>query len=509
MGWDSFGDMFDGGGMGGSSDRGYSSKDHSDYKDDYENAFGHSDPTARDHGSADGGNEGNEGNEGDGWSRFNGDYSSSNTTTSNSNSVSTSQGTVVVSSVGHTQVTTASGTKINFDIQLGTKQATIEKVVQTAVDFANAVGNGSLHAQRKVAELTVQVTDVPNSSFNGAYHSGHVTLDTKVGAFGKWSRTDDEIAGTLVHELSHAYNPTLHETNTPATQNSHHAFEFQQYVDHAGNVIGIDASASGTGHRVADSNRLHHDTNISNTVSDQSESNFSSIQVHHPTSDAPQPHIHYSVHYNEYGFHTDSDALEYIASYGDLMNAFGANGEAGVNHFLNHGIHEGREIVFDGLEYVASYGDLMNAFGADVVAGATHFINAGRHEGRTTTFDGLEYIASYDDLINAFGADASSGARHYIVAGRDEGRTTTFDGLEYIASYDDLIFAFGSDSDAGATHFIVQGNNEGRETTFDVEQYLANYADLNAAFGNDHDPATIHYIDQGFFEDRTDDFLFI
>lgn len=40
MGFDSFGDMFDGGGMGGSGS-GYSTKDHSEYNADYEAHHGH------------------------------------------------------------------------------------------------------------------------------------------------------------------------------------------------------------------------------------------------------------------------------------------------------------------------------------------------------------------------------------------------------------------------------------------------------------------------------------
>jgi hypothetical protein len=67
------------------------------------------------------------------------------------------------------------------------------------------------------------------------------------------------------------------------------------------------------------------------------------------------------------------------------------------------------------LDYVASYGDLINAFKsagskqAVLDAGATHFIDAGSHEGRTTTFNGLDYIASYGDLINALGANGDAG----------------------------------------------------------------------------------------------------
>jgi serralysin len=62
-----------------------------------------------------------------------------------------------------------------------------------------------------------------------------------------------------------------------------------------------------------------------------------------------------------------------------------------------------------GLDYIASYGDLVNAFKsagskkAVLDAGAAHFINAGSKEGRTTTFNRLDYIASYGDLINALG----------------------------------------------------------------------------------------------------------
>jgi hypothetical protein len=204
-------------------------------------------------------------------------------------------------------------------------------------------------------------------------------------------------------------------------------------------------------------------------------------------------------------------SLAYIASYPDLMQAFGANGAAGFNHYAFSGFTEGRSINFDGLEYIASYGDLMNAFGTNAEAGAGHFIQSGRFEGRHTSFDGLEYVASYGDLINAFGANADAGATHYIQAGRFEGRHVTFDGLEYIASYGDLINAFHNqvaataNHDIGSSHYIAAGYAEHRPADlFDAQQYLANYADLQQAFGSDTDAATLHYIIAGYFEGRTD-----
>ena len=194
--------------------------------------------------------------------------------------------------------------------------------------------------------------------------------------------------------------------------------------------------------------------------------------------------------------------------------AFGVNKAAGYQHFATQGLFEGRIISFDGLEYIASYGDLINAFGANTDTGASHYIQAGRFEGRTISFDALEYIASYEDLIKAFGANGDAGASHYIGPGHNEQRHVSFDGLQYIASYNDLIEAFHTqvaataDPDIGANHYIVAGHAEHRAADhFDAAQYLANYADLQAAFGTNTEAATLHYITNGYFEHRTDHHL--
>jgi hypothetical protein len=51
------------------------------------------------------------------------------------------------------------------------------------------------------------------------------------------------------------------------------------------------------------------------------------------------------------------DPLAYIASYDDLVRAFGADAQAGKQHYLTDGFAEGRAVAFDGLQYVASHGD--------------------------------------------------------------------------------------------------------------------------------------------------------
>ena len=212
------------------------------------------------------------------------------------------------------------------------------------------------------------------------------------------------------------------------------------------------------------------------------------------------------------GPHNFIDTLNFVASYGDLINAFGTNQQAAQNWYNTREPIEQRVETFDGLDYIASYGDLINAFKsagskqAVLDAGATHFIDDGFHEGRTTTFNGLDYIASYGDLINAFGANGDAGAYHYIEFGASEGRKTTFDGLDYIASYGDLIKAFGANEQAGAEHFIDNGFKEGRKTTFDGLDYIANYTDLMTAFGANNDAGATHYIDFGSSEHRSTSF---
>ncbi len=194
--------------------------------------------------------------------------------------------------------------------------------------------------------------------------------------------------------------------------------------------------------------------------------------------------------------------LEYIATYGDLINAFGTNANAGISHYITYGHNEHRTVMFNGLEYIASYGDLIKAFGANIDAGSTHFITYGYNEHRSVTFNALEYIASYGDLIKAFGANIDAGSTHFITYGHNEHRTVTFDALEYIASYGDLIKAFGANADAGSTHFINYGYNEHRTVTFDALEYIASYGDLINAFSDNADAGSAHYITYGINEHR-------
>ena len=161
------------------------------------------------------------------------------------------------------------------------------------------------------------------------------------------------------------------------------------------------------------------------------------------------------------------DSQQYMAANPDVYLAFGGNGQATTDHFLNGGFQEGRSTVFDVLRYEASNPDVALALGANTGAAMQHWLQAGIREGRSaTSFDPLRYLASNRDLAAAFGTDTNAASAHYVQAGIREGRTTTaFDPSAYLAANADLTAAFGAGNlQAAEQHFIQFGRLEGRPT---------------------------------------------
>jgi Ca2+-binding RTX toxin-like protein len=200
------------------------------------------------------------------------------------------------------------------------------------------------------------------------------------------------------------------------------------------------------------------------------------------------------------------DPWEYLASYGDLIGAIGANPQAGFDHYVDSGFGEGRSTnLFDAVEYIASNPDLIQAFGLNPLAGEQHYVSSGFNEHRATnSFDATEYIASYGDLIQAFGLNPLAGEQHYITSGFKEHRATNlFDPVEYIASNGDLIQALGLNSLAGEQQYIVNGFKEHRPTnSFDPFEYIASNPDLITVLGANAVAGETHYIVNGFGEHR-------
>lgn len=82
----------------------------------------------------------------------------------------------------------------------------------------------------------------------------------------------------------------------------------------------------------------------------------------------------------------ENSVLEYGASHADLILALGANEDLLLNHLLQHGAAEGRDISFSANAYLNAYDDLVSAFGTDLDAAARHYIEYGYFEGREAEF---------------------------------------------------------------------------------------------------------------------------
>ena len=192
-------------------------------------------------------------------------------------------------------------------------------------------------------------------------------------------------------------------------------------------------------------------------------------------------------HYTNYGISegrslTSFSASDYLAKYSDLSDAFGNDQTLALKHYIQSGYEEGRTDSsigsssgsttaspkalsdFEALNYIASYSDLISVFGTNTSAASSHYVNNGYAEGRTKdNFDEWGYLASNNDLMTAFGSNTTEAIKHYISYGKLEGRSTNiFNAESYLNNYADLKNAFGNDHTLATKHYVEHGFNEGR-----------------------------------------------
>lgn len=86
-------------------------------------------------------------------------------------------------------------------------------------------------------------------------------------------------------------------------------------------------------------------------------------------------------------------ALRYIASYTDLISAYGADYTKGQEHYSKYGAIQGRAITFNPVSYLNKYLDLRTLFGYNTYNATVHYITTGYYEGRT-----LDNASSFDPL---------------------------------------------------------------------------------------------------------------
>lgn len=182
-------------------------------------------------------------------------------------------------------------------------------------------------------------------------------------------------------------------------------------------------------------------------------------------------------HYLAYGWRegrplSGFDSLAYIAADPWRIDVIGTEVAGGLIDYVGKGgVNDAG--FFDGLVYIASHADLRAAFGLDAAAGVEHYLDSGYREGRQISFDPLHYLTSNRDLAQAFETDTAAAARHYITYGAAEGRATdSFDVYGYAGSNPDIVASLGYDKAAWNKHYLTEGARDGRPTAnFDPVGY--------------------------------------
>lgn len=172
----------------------------------------------------------------------------------------------------------------------------------------------------------------------------------------------------------------------------------------------------------------------------------------------------------------------YIEKYPDIKLAYGKDPEKALEHFVRHGMKEGRSgnADFNVHAYKSNYSDLRAAFGNDLEEYYIHYLTYGIKEGRdcalvaVTTYRGVDYSAVYNfeyyierypDLKAVFENDPVGALEHFLTYGIKEGRQASekFNLVAYKNNYNDLRHAFGDNNKAYVEHYIAYGATEGRD----------------------------------------------
>lgn len=189
----------------------------------------------------------------------------------------------------------------------------------------------------------------------------------------------------------------------------------------------------------------------------------------------------------------------YVSRYSDVRKACESDPYKVLQHFVRHGMDEGRVGKDKDTEYTDSKGTKYTV-----------------HE-----FNVYGYKSRYSDLRAAFGNDLKKYYLHFINSGREEKRTSAFSqeaitqyqGVEYkdvynfdyyTKKYSDLYAAFGNDPSGAIQHFVNFGIKEKRQACeeFNISAYKNNYVDLRNAFGDNDIAYVRHYIECGKKEGR-------
>ena len=205
---------------------------------------------------------------------------------------------------------------------------------------------------------------------------------------------------------------------------------------------------------------------------------------------------------------------QYLLNYPDLVTAGINTPEKALEHWNNHGIHEGRSCnsldLFDWKQYLLNYPDLVAA-GIDTYQKAvSHFVNQGIHEGRSCNileyFDWKQYLSNYKDLIKA-GIDTQEKAlEHWNNCGIHEHRNCDkkyyfFDLNQFLKNNPE--FDKNNTDELTCYDYSIKYGKNDNILNFDWKQYLTNYPDLISSRINTSAKALNHWNNHGIHEGRT------
>ena len=211
----------------------------------------------------------------------------------------------------------------------------------------------------------------------------------------------------------------------------------------------------------------------------------------------------------------------YLEANKDLADIYGTDYEAAYKHFVMYGCNELRpsSSSYSGADYMDLNQDLQYLSGEELII---HYVNYGFSEGRSARkpqsshpsegelnglakyiFDAAYYASMYPDVAAALGTDAKDLYVHWFNYGIYEGRRASqvFDAAYYLGMNSDLAQLYGSDYQAAFKHFIEYGCNELRPSsdTYYANIYRNNYSDLVNMTGEE---LIIHYVTNGLLEGR-------
>ena len=265
----------------------------------------------------------------------------------------------------------------------------------------------------------------------------------------------------------------------------------------------------------------------------------------------------YLEHFVEHGMDEGRQGSEefnleiYKNNNADLCKAYGSKNKSYYMHYINYGKAEGRNAktfvvqaastVYKGVDYASVYQyefyrshntDLQNVFGTNTDKYLEHFVEHGMDEGRqgSEEFNLEIYKNNNADLCKAYGSKNKSYYMHYINYGKAEGRnaktfvvqaaSTVYKGVDYASVYQyefyrshntDLQKAFGTNTDKYLEHFVEHGMDEGRQGSeeFNLSVYKKNYSDLVKVYGNKNKSYYLHYMNYGKNEGRDGKTLYV